>query len=76
MINVVVSDPNLGYLLWKGGSIADAAAGNSNDIKTFLVKSLSTFFIKDKPVFSNDSKILRRNPLDCPILWNWFFEQN
>ena len=41
---------------------------------TLLANSLSTFFIKGNPVFSNDAKILCKNPPDCPILCNWVFD--
>ena len=53
---------------------ADAAAVNSNDIKTLLANGLSTVFIKGKPVFSNGFKRLPKNPLDSPILCNWVFD--
>ena len=35
---------------------------NLNGIKTFLANDLSTFFIKNKPVFSNGSRRLPRSP--------------
>ena len=43
-------------------------------ILKYLANGLSTFFVKDKPVFSDGSKSLSRNPPDCPILCNWVFE--
>ena len=43
---------------------ADAAAVNTNGIKTLLANCFSTFFIDYKPVFNNDP----RNPPDCIIL--------
>ena len=39
-----------------------------------LANGLSTFFIKGIPVFSNGSKSLTKNPPDCPISCNWFFD--
>ena len=35
---------------------ADTAAVNSRGIKTLLANELSTFFINDKPVFSNSAR--------------------
>ena len=45
-----------------------AAFVNPNDIKTLSANELSTFFFKDKPVFSNGLRILPKNPPDCFIL--------
>ena len=59
-------------------SVAGAAA-NPNGIKTpsvvlkiMVLKHLdfSKFFIKGKPVFSNGTKILPKNPPGCPILFS------
>ena len=72
IINVVTSDPTI--FLWIVSSLADAAAVNPNGIKTLLVNGLSTFPIKDNPVFSNCPKSLPKNPPDCPILCNWSFD--
>ena len=47
---------------------------NPNGIKTLLATGLSTFPIKDKPLFSNGPRSLSRNPLDCTILDNWAFD--
>ena len=55
-------------------SDADAAAVNPNGIKTLLANGLSTFFIKDKPAFSNDSRCLPENPPYWPIPENWLFD--
>ena len=42
-----------------------------NGIKTFLANGLSTFPIKDNPVFSNGPKSLpKKNHPDCFILCN------
>ena len=46
----------------------------SNGITTLLAKGLSTFLIKDNPVFSNGPKILPKNPPDCLILCSWVFD--
>ena len=35
---------------------------------------LATFTIKGNPVFINDPKSLPKNPPDCPILFNWVFD--
>ena len=50
---------------------ADAAAVNTNGIKTLLANCFSTFFIDYKPVFKNDP----RNPPDCIILNSWTFDR-
>ena len=39
-----------------------------------LANGWSTFFIRDKPVFSNGLRRLARNSPDCPILDHWVFE--
>ena len=39
-----------------------------------LANGYSTFFIKGKPVFSNGTRSLPKNPRDCPILHNWVFD--
>ena len=67
-----VPDPNI--FLWIAASTADADAVNPNGIKTLLASGLSTFFIKDDPVFSNGPKSLPKNPPDCTILCNWVFD--
>ena len=72
IFNVVVQDPNI--FQWEAASVADAAAVNPNGIKTILAHGLSTFFIKGKAVFSNGPKSPPKNPLDCPILYNWIFD--
>ena len=53
---------------------AAAAAINPNGIKTFLTNGLSTFTIKNNPVFSNDPKNLLRNHPACLILCNRVFD--
>ena len=60
--------------LWIAASAADTSAVNPNGIKTLLDSGLSTFFIQHKPVFSNDTESFPKNPLDCPILCNWVFD--
>ena len=62
------------YFLWIAASVADAAAGNLNGIKMLLANNLSIFRIKGNPDFSNGPKSLPKNPLDCPILRNWAFD--
>ena len=70
-INVVVPDPNI--LWWIAVPIADATGG-PNGIKTLLANGLRTFPIKGNAVFSNGSKGLPKNLLDCPIWCNWVFD--
>ena len=52
---------------------ADAATVNANGYQKLLASGLSTFFIKDNPVFSNGSKSLLKHPPECPILCNYSF---
>ena len=69
IIYVVIPDPNI--FLGIAASVANATVVNPNGINTLLDNDLSTFPIKDNPVFSNDPKRLPKvNPLECPILWN------
>ena len=63
------TDPNI--FLWIATSVADAAAVNSNGIKTLLATGLSTFRFKGNPVFSNGPEKLPKNPSDCAIWSNW-----
>ena len=78
IINVVIreakskgrTDPKTFFWI----AAADAAAVNPNGIKTLLANDFSTFQYKSKPVFSNGPKSLPTNPFDCPILWNWVFD--
>ena len=69
--NVVIPDPNIFF--WKTTSVVDAAVFNLTVIETFLAYGLSTVFIKSKPIFSNITRSLHKNPFDCPMLWNWVF---
>ena len=57
--NVVMPDQKAFFSI--AASTADAAAVNPNGIKTLLANGLSTFLIKDKPVFSNSPKSLLKN---------------
>ena len=50
--NAIVVVPYPKTFSWISTSVADTAAVNPNGIKTLLSNGLSTFFIKDKPVFS------------------------
>ena len=54
-------------------SDVDAAAFNLSGVKILLVDSWSTFFIHNKPVFSNVTRSLSRSSPDCIILDNWVF---
>ena len=58
--------------LWTVASVAAAGAVNTNGIKALLANGLSKL-IKGKPVFSNGTRSLPKNPPDCPILYNWVF---
>ena len=50
--------PDSKVLFGIAASVAAAAAVNYNGIKKLLANSLSIFFIKGKPVFSNDPNSL------------------
>ena len=56
---------------WIPASVADAAAANPNPngIQTLLGNSLSSFFIKGKPIFSNGLGSLPKNPPDYISWW-------
>ena len=69
---VIKPDPNI--FLWIAAPNPDAAAVDPKGIKMFLANGLSTFPIKDNPVFNNDPKILLENPTDYTILCNWVFD--
>ena len=62
------------HFLWIAASVADSGAVNLDGIKTLLANGFSTFFIKGKPVFSNGSRSLPKNPPDCPTLCKWDFD--
>ena len=62
--------------LWITASVADVAAVNPNGIKTIIANSLSWVSIKGNPVFGNGPKRLLKNPHDCTILSNWFFDNS
>ena len=66
--SVVMPDPNIFLLI--PASVADAAAINTNGIKTVLANGLSTFFIKGNLVVSNGPKDLPKNHPGCPICCN------
>ena len=55
IINVVILGPKIFFL--KSASVIDAAAVNPNGIKTLLANSVSTFFLKGKPVLVMDLKV-------------------
>ena len=74
IINAVTSDSKT--FLCIPASAADAATVHSNGIKTILDNGLSTFFIKDKPIFNNGSKRLLRTLPNCTILDSFLFENS
>ena len=53
---------------------AGGPAVHANAIKMLLAKSISTFFIKGKLVFSNGPGSLTRNSPDCTLLDNRVFD--
>ena len=55
IINVVILGPKIFFL--KAASVIVAAAVNPNGIKTLLANSVSTFFLKGKPVLVMDLKV-------------------
>ena len=62
------SNPDPKIFFWIASSVAAAAAPiNPNGIKTLLANGLSTFFIKDKLVFSDGLESLPTNCRD----WTW-----
>ena len=61
IINSVLPDPNIFW--WIAPSVADAAVVNPDGTKTLLAYGLSTYPIKDNPVFSDGSKGLRKTLL-------------
>ena len=65
VINFVIPDP---FFFQLAPPVSDDAAVNPNSIKTLLANVLSTFFIKDKLVFSDGPRNLPKNRLDCLIL--------
>ena len=70
--NKLALDPNIYFRIVV--YVANAAAVNSNGIKTLLANGLSTFPIKDNPFFSNGPKSLPKNPPDCLILCSLVFD--
>ena len=62
------------FFSWVAASAAGAATVNSNGIKTLLANGLSILPVKGNPLFSNGPKSLPKNPLDCPILCIWVFD--
>ena len=54
--------------LWIPAPVADTTAANSNDTKTCLVNSVSTFFTKGKPVVGNGPRTPPRNHCNWTIL--------
>ena len=69
---IFIPDPK--SFLWIAESVADVATVNPNGIKMLLAKGLSTFLIKGKPIFSNGSKILPKNPSNWTISCKWVFD--
>ena len=72
IINAAVPDPN--NFLWINASVSDATADNPNGIKTLFAYVLSTFPTKGHSIVSNGSESLPKNPIDCPTLCNYVFD--
>ena len=66
-----IEDQNI--FLWIVAFVADVDAVNPNGIKTLLANGLRTFPIKGNLVFNNGLKILLKICPDCPISYNWVF---
>ena len=58
----VLSRKDVIFLFFFGIAASVAAAVNPYGNRTLLANSLSTFFIKGKPVFSNGPRSLSKNP--------------
>ena len=70
--NVVIPHPKVFF--WISTSVTDdASAVDPNSIKTLWTNSLSSFFIKGKPVLKNGPRSLPRNHPDYTILDSWVF---
>ena len=70
---IIVAIPYPKIFLCIFASDADAAADNTNGIKTLLTNDFTTLFIKVRSVFNNDWRSLTRNPTYCTILDSWVF---
>ena len=55
----------------KAASVADTVAVNPNGIKTLSANGLNTFFINDKPGFSNGRGSLPKNSPNCTTSDSW-----
>ena len=65
-------DPNI--FLWIAVSVADATAVNPNGIKILLANGFSTFLLKAIQVLVTLLKSLLKIHYNCPILWNFVFD--
>ena len=72
-INKVVPDPKMFF--WIVVSVADAAAVNPKSTHTFLANGLSTFPIKEKPVFIKVRKSLSKKSNNFTISDSWFLKK-
>ena len=61
-------------LLWIAASVVDAVAVHTNGIKTLLANALSSFPIKDTPIFNDGPNILPKTSPYCTTLCNWLFD--
>ena len=59
------------FLKTKAASVADTVAVNPNGIKTLSANGLNTFFINDKPGFSNGRGSLPKNSPNCTTSDSW-----
>ena len=62
--------PDQTFLLKIVASVADADAGNPNDIEALLSNDFSRSYMKSKPVFSNGQGSLIKDPPDSANLIN------
>ena len=66
--------PDQKNFFWIAASVVNTAAFNSSGNKTIPDYGLCTFLINGKGIFTNGSRSLLKNPLDCTILDRWDFE--
>ena len=72
ILNVLIPDSK--NFFWIAIFSAAAATVNPSSVKTLLAIGSSTYFIKDKSVFSNGLKSLQIHPPAFTILESWVFE--
>ena len=68
IVIIVISDRKISFFFFL------FAAVNPNGITRLLANGFSTFFIKDKSIFSNVPESQPKLSPDCSILDNWVFD--